>query len=272
MYALIFIFRSYDVPSLCYNYYDPESCYQQEFLKPSPIPTVYQVVPRKYFVYVSGVCDFIVSRLINSEKYFIYSSLLPADAISMENLLLVMLEKGYRDIAGFFLANLSIFYVPILTASNLYVLSYLYPAYKKDYENAHKPSLSITWFFHLNIFSQYSRYFYDMFYVLMIYLFSIVPEEQKMEIILLFKPSNYKSYLLYMAESPLFHFYTLIFVLENYVQLLFRIYGIGNPNFLNWSYLAFTCLFIFERRWIMLMKEPYKNKDQEKASGCSHQL
>ncbi|KMV66554.1 hypothetical protein M970_020280 [Encephalitozoon cuniculi EcunIII-L] len=255
MYALILMLRSYDVPSLCYNYHSPEANYQQEFLRPPAIPTVYQVIPMKYFTCVSGACDLIVSRLIGSERYFIYSSFLPADAISIENLLLVLMKKGYEDIASVLLVHLSVFYAPLLSASNAYVLSYLYPAYEKDYENAHRPSLSITWFFHLNIFPQYARYFYDVFYALMLYLFSIVPRGQKIEILLLFKPSNYKSYLLYIADSPLAHFYLLVFILESYVQYLFRVRGVGNPNFLNWSYLIFTCLFILERRWKILMKQ-----------------
>ncbi|KAG5859473.1 8TM microsporidial transmembrane domain-containing protein [Encephalitozoon hellem] len=266
-YVLVLALRFYDIPSFCYNYYNPESCYQQEFLKPSAIPTIYQIIPRRCFVYISAICDFIVSRLVNSEKYFIYSSFLPADVISIENLL-VVLEKHEKDITSFLLTHLSVFYAPLLTSASSYALSYIYPAYKKDHENAHKPSLSVTWFFHLNIFPQYSRYFYDIFYALMVYIFSIVPEEQKMEIILLFKPSNYKSYLLYIADSPLLHFYLLIFLLENYIQYLFRIHGIGNPNFLNWSYLAFTCLFILERRWRILMpQKPHSEKNQEKASS-----
>lgn len=267
MYALILVLRFYDVPSFCYNYHNPESHYQQEFLKPPTIPTVYQIIPRNYFIYVSTICDFTVSRLMNSEKYFIYSSFLPADAISIENLL-VVLGKAHKDITSFLLTHLSVFYAPLLTRSSSYVLSYIYPAYRKDYESAYKPSLSIAWFFHLNIFPQYSRYFYDMFYALMLYIFSIVPEDQRMEIILLFKPSNYKNYLLYMADSPLFHFYLLIFVVENYIQYLFRIHGIGNPNFLNWSYLAFACLFILERRGMTPMpQKSWAEKKKEKASN-----
>ncbi|AFN82501.1 hypothetical protein EROM_020260 [Encephalitozoon romaleae SJ-2008] len=266
MYALILVLRFYDVPSFCYNYHSPETHYQQEFLKPSTIPTVYQIIPRKYFIYVSAICDFTVSRLMNSEKYFIYSSFLPADSISIENLL-VILGKAHKDATSFLLTHLSVFYAPLLTRSSSYVLSYIYPAYRKDYENSYRPSLSIAWFFHLNIFPQYSRYFYDTFYALMIYIFSLVPEDQRMEIILLFKPSNYKNYLLYIVDSPLFHFYLLIFVVENYIQYLFKIHGIGNPNFLNWSYLAFTCLFIFERRGgALISQKECTKKKQEKAS------
>lgn len=252
LYVLILVLRSHDIPAACYNYHDPETNYQQEFLRPFPAPTVYQIVPRTWFVHVSAACDLVTAKLMNSDEYFFYSSFLPADAVSIENLLLVLAERGYKELANTLLAHLSVFYAPLLTSSNGYVLSYLYPAYRKDYESAHRPSLSITWFFHLNIFPQYGRYFYDVFYALMVYLFSMVPEDQRIEIILLFKPSNYKSYLPHLINSPLLHFYVLLLVLETYIQYLFRTSGVANPNFLNWSYLVFTSLFILERRWKML--------------------
>src|SRR5690349_11403337 len=137
LHGFIFLIKFYDLPSICYNYYDPEINYQREFIKPSSIPTIYQIIPRKYFTIISGICDFLVSRLIDSDKYFILSSFLPADIISFENLLLVLMKKGYHGICGMILTHLNIFYAPILTNEYLYILSYLYPVYEKSYETSH---------------------------------------------------------------------------------------------------------------------------------------
>ncbi|KAH9412074.1 8TM microsporidial transmembrane domain-containing protein [Ordospora pajunii] len=250
LYMTILILKSYDIPSLCYNYYNPESIYQQMFLKPSIVPAVYYFIPRKYFIVISCICDLLVAFMLNSEKYLICSIFFPADAISIENLLIALLKKGYNELPAAILTSMNTFYAPLLSGSNAFVLSYVFPhLFEAEFTNSHRPSLSVTWFFHLNMFSQYARYFYDTFYALMAYMAFTVPEKYKLEIILLFKPSNYKSYLPFIVHSPVLHFYLLFFVLENYIQYLFRIRGVGNPNFINWCCVAFNSLFILERRW-----------------------
>lgn len=251
-YTSVLVFKSYNIPSLCYNYYNPETSYQQEFIRPPGVPTVYQVIPRRCFVYFSGICDILTARLMGSERYLLLSMFLPADAISLENLLLVLMERGHRSLCGMLLAHMSIFYIPLLTDEHLHVVSYMYPAYRKSYNESHKISLNISWFLHLNMFEQYSRYFHDILYAVFVYLLNMVPREQRMEIVLLFKPSNYKSYLLHVADSPLFHLYLLVFVLESYIQHLFRTSGTGNPNFVNWCSMAFVGMFVLERRWKIL--------------------
>lgn len=249
LYALVLLLKSLDIPSICYNHCNPETLYQQEFIRPSPVPTLYQIVPRRLFVHVSAVCDILTAELLGSQKYLVYSLLLPADAMSLENLLLVLMRRGHHDLCALALAHLSVFYAPLLTPAHASVVSYLLPAYTRSHETSHRTSLSITWFFYLNMFAQYSRYFFDLLYLLMVYILSIVPSEQRPEIILLFKPSNYKSYLLHIAESPLIHFYLMVFVVENYIQHLFRTSGTGNPNFINWCCVALAAIFLVERRW-----------------------
>ncbi|KAM0671569.1 hypothetical protein CWI42_020550 [Ordospora colligata] len=250
LYMAILVFKSYDIPSLCYNYYNPESIYQKMYLRPTITPAVYHFIPRKHFVLVSCICDFITAFVLNSEKYLICSMLVPADSISIENLLIVLLKKGYNELPITILTTMSTFYAPLLSGNNAFILSHAFPRlFEAEFRNSHNPSLSVTWFFHLNIFSQYARYFYHTFYALMTYMTFAVPEKYKLEIILLFKPSNYKSYLPFIVHSPVLHFYLLFFVLENYIQYLFRIKGVGNPNFINWCCVAFNLLFIIERRW-----------------------
>lgn len=256
LYTSVIMFKSYDIPSICYNYYSPEAGYQKEFVRPSSFPTVYQVIPRRYFAFVSGVCDILTSRLVNSDKYLVLSMFLPADIVSLENLLLVLMERGYNGICGMLLTHLNVFYAPFLTGEYIYAMSYLYPMYKRSYETSHKMSVNILWFFHLNMFAQYGRYFYDVLYVVMIYLFSVVPEEQRIEITLLFKPSNYKNYLLHISHSPFLHFYLSVFILENYVQYLFSD-GVGNPNFINLCCITFVTIFILERRWNVLRRQQF---------------
>ena len=224
----------FDTSILMLKSYDsPETNYQKEFIRPPSHPTIHQIIPRRYFPCVSGICDIVTARLMDSDRYLMLSLLLPADLVSFENLLLVLMERGYSGVCGMLLTHLSIFYAPFLTNEYMYVISYLYPMNRKSYEDSHRISVGISWFFHLNMFAQYSRYFYDVLYLVMIYLSSIVPKEQRIEIVMLFKPSNYKNYLLHVAHSPFIHFYLLFFVLENYVQYLFSSDGVGNPNFIN---------------------------------------
>jgi hypothetical protein len=254
--CLVLLVKSYDIPSLFYNCHSYETQYLLEHIDPPPIPTVYQLIPWPYFVYVCCIADLLTSILLRSPSYLLYSAFLPADVVSVENLLLSLMKSGIcPSLCSMLLVNLSVFYLPCMNMHEIHMASYLLPAYLSSYRQSHRISLSIGWFLHMNMFEQYSRYFYDVLFLLMMYLSSVVPRNQVLELVLLFKPSNYKSYLFHVLDSQCFHYYATLCIIESHVQYLLRTGDAGNVNFCSWIIAVFIILFISERGWKLYARE-----------------
>ncbi|KAL0266069.1 UNVERIFIED_CONTAM: hypothetical protein PYX00_011786 [Menopon gallinae] len=203
----------------------------------------------------SPLLDLLSSVLLDDPSYFLLAVFLNNDLVSLENLLLVV---RYRcpvlvPLADLMLLHLNPYYIPLLfadirTLSLALVLqgSSALEIYEEAYRKCHLPSLNAQWLFHMNMFQQYNRYFFDIFNLSFAY-FCIV-SKHTVFMIFLFNQSYYKSFLFVykLFGLQLGSFYAALIAVHAYLMFVFRLNGVANLNFVNWVCLVFNTLLCFE--------------------------
>lgn len=213
---------------------------------------------------VSPLLDLLSSVLLDDPSFFLLSTFLTNDLVSLENLLLVVRYRHavLRPLADLVLVHLNLHYLPLLledtrtlSLSLLLLGSSAREAYEEAYRSCHLPSLNAQWLFHTNMFQQYNRYFFDVFNVSFVYFCAI--SKYTVFIIFLFNQSHYKNFLLVykLFDLRLGSFYAALIAVHAHLLYTFRLNGTANLNFVNWVCLVFNALLCFEMYYKKIAKK-----------------
>lgn len=256
---VVFVFRCFDpLSGFIFNPNDPTRITSEALIKintKEPLSLNELILLRFNINTLSPALDLLSSLMIDDPAYFLCTAVLTNDLVSLENFLLIARERlpGLKPLIGAVLFNLNAYYLPLLfenTQSLSLVLlldsSALVAMYNNAYERCHVPSLNTFWMFHLNMFKQYSRYFFDVLTLSFIYMCSV--SDCTMFMITLFNNTHYKNFLFAAKyfDLELVHMYTTLMATHAYLMHLFTLNGTANLNFVNWICLIFCGLFCFE--------------------------
>ncbi|KAF7683842.1 hypothetical protein TCON_0955 [Astathelohania contejeani] len=236
---------------------------------------IYRMIPESIFAVFIILIDFLTSYILKNTKYFIFSTFLPSDLVSIENLLLALIFTNHRlnILSRLLLPFMNIYYLPLLSDPRFFLpfAFFLFPFYNilksqylESYRISHIPNFNSVWFFHLNMFKQYSFYLYNIFFFTFLYIFSFITDPTaQLFLINFFKPSNTKNFLFFYfirGGSRVKEILFSLVISAQYIEYLFRRHGSGNPNFVNWINFAFIVSIIFEMHLENLKAENAKIK------------
>lgn len=257
-------------PSENFLFYHQKSSYFYEILsqnsfvnrnsKIEPLEYLfYSLVPEGWEVYIVAIFDGLVSYFLHDYTYFIFSSFIPSQVSSLENLIIVisLLTKNVYPIwclSPYFLCLQGVsFYNAI---DKYYLIAESNDLFAKT---KHLPNTNNFWFYYMYIFEQYRPLFSHLINISSIFLSSLAKNDTitKLIIMFIFKKSSYKNFIflhcLYKKKQKckqknLEIFYFLLMTIEFYVTYLFKHKGSGNLNFINWSQFLFFCLLIINQK------------------------
>lgn len=201
---------------------------------------------------LTAIIDYSIASYYYNTNYYLIASCLGHIYSSLENAIFFCLTKGYTFPMEF-LFMIDPYFICLsndtLTYKIIFMINYLELIDQRS-KVVYRPCVNVLWFFYQNIFQQYYIYFYRLFFLIMLFLSSIINIDLrvKITILLFFKPATYKNYLfLYcMVDKSKRVDMMLVYVglcfFNLYVNWLYLYLGIGNLNFVNWTNLLFVII------------------------------
>ncbi|EPR78139.1 hypothetical protein SLOPH_2347 [Spraguea lophii 42_110] len=241
---LIFLFfaRKYNILNLL-EFESVDVVYEETFRNKinSIQHLICSIIPKTNFFLTNLICDIILWLMLNDMRYIIFTSFLPYDFISIENLMLAFLDKcAYLK---YILIFFDLHYVCYLDCSLfdilIFILSY---NYSKEYLSVnHYPNFNIFNIYFLHGIKQYNIFAYESLIIIFLHLINMVGKEHFYFILCCFKYSNFKSFLFLLLSKKIKYTNELIVLL---ICMQYLLWGVGrtpavNLNFVNWTALVF---------------------------------